>query len=101
MTFLLVAIIFAQMFVLGWVAWVLGDVLSYARETHTQVMLIKRTRRTRQTQASMQSGTEPSEKQLVNLGRASRNKRVVVGGDPDSPLYQEMSRGIAGDDHNE
>lgn len=48
--------------------------------------------RTRIGQASMQSGAITEEQELKRLGRTSQAKRVVVGGDDESPMKQAMAR---------
>ena len=101
LTAVLIAIILLQFGINVWVAWVLSDVRQYQRETFREVMRIKRTRRTRQTRASMRNGVETQEHKLVELGRATQGKRVVVGGDPESELYQALSRRVAKGENDE
>ena len=46
----------------------------------------------RMSRAGMQSGATSEEQLLRRLGRASVGRRVVVGGDPDSELNQNLEQ---------
>lgn len=94
LTAVLISLILIQLGLFGWVAWKLSDLMAYARETRTEVTGIRLNTSTRQSRASIQSGVEAPEKELVRLGRASRGRRVVVGGDPDSQLSQELTHSL-------
>lgn len=48
--------------------------------------------RTRATQASMQSGAITNEQVARKLGRSSVSKRVVVGGEDEAILNQQLNR---------
>lgn len=76
---------------LAWVGWKLNYIVTYARETHREVMEVKLHTRTRQNKVSVQSGPKSQEQLLSKLGRASSARRVVVGGDPDSELNQNIN----------
>lgn len=89
---ILLTIITIQAALSVWMIWKMTDLTEYARATHTEVMRIKRRNRTRQARAGMRNGVAPPEKKLVELGRAAKGRRVVVGGDPESPLYQALDR---------
>jgi hypothetical protein len=47
--------------------------------------------------ASVQSGAVSEEQQLRRLGRASQARRIVVGGDDDSQLNQELNQQLGGE----
>lgn len=66
-----------------------------------RVEKLRLTRRTRQNKAVMRDGAVSPERQLVRLGRASKGRRVVVGGDPDSQLALDLWKGVPHDDDGE
>ena len=46
---------------------------------------------------SVQSGPVTDDQRLRRLGRSTRAKRVVVGGEVDSPLHTNLSKQVSGD----
>lgn len=69
----------------------LGDCLQYCRETQTKLNDVSKQVHTRQSVVSVQSGPVTQEQQLARLGRHSVGRRVVVGGDEDSQLHQNLT----------
>lgn len=58
--------------------------------------------RSRITTAAVRTGADGEEqhlRQMRRLGRATRAKRIVVGGDPDSEQYAALNRTVR-DDHD-
>src|SRR6478609_1129469 len=47
----------------------------------------------------VQSGAVSDEQKLEELGRLSRGKRIVVGGDDDSQLNRDLTTTTEGSDH--
>lgn len=67
------------------------------RATEKQNMTLDNLRlrtRTRQADLATRLKPETEEDVLTRVGRTTRAKRVVVGGDPDSELNQQMNRGL-------
>lgn len=61
---------------------------------------LRLTGRTRQTTAVMRTGAVSEERELVRLGRATKGRRIVVGGDHDSSLFENLTRGVPGLDRD-
>lgn len=58
-----------------------------------EVRELRVTSRARVGSFKVQSGARSEERSLQRLGRASSGKRIVVGGEDDSPLNQKLTRG--------
>jgi hypothetical protein len=54
-----------------------------------------------QKKAVLRDGVLTNEREMTRLGRATRSKRIVVGGDPDSGLNEALSRGMSDDTDND
>lgn len=91
---LVAALVIVAVFGFSAMVMILRDVREYARGTHKAVMDVKRQVHTRQSRASMQSGATTDEQRLTRLGRASAARRVVVGGELDSQLYQDLDHSL-------
>lgn len=91
MTVLIVALLIAILGVLMVMLGVLFDMRRSAYDTVTEVRDLRLTSRTRVSRASVQSGVADPERKLVRLGRATKSRRVVVGGDGDSDLNRVLS----------
>lgn len=63
-------------------------------DNNEKLNALRLTSRTRQSKATMRNGAVSEERELVRLGRSSKGRRVVVGGDPDSVLAQNLMRGV-------
>lgn len=55
---------------------------------------LRLTSRARISTTSMQSGEVTDEQKLTRMGRSTYGKRVVVGGDEESPLHTNLSRTV-------
>lgn len=69
----------------------LSDLATVLRDAEEEVRQLRIHSRARVSRAAVQSGAATEEQSLVRLGRASVGRRVVIGGDPDSHLNQQLT----------
>lgn len=95
MTALVVGLLIIICGLLCAILWKLSDVLSYERESYTELQTIKRHQLNPRTRIggpiAVQSGEVSEEQHLARLGRASSARRIVVGGDHDSQLNNDLA----------
>lgn len=72
-------------------------VVKVTKNLHGEMRELRLTSRARISQTKVRSGAVTDEETLVRLGRASKAKRVVVGGDPDSNLHTNLSTRLPGE----
>jgi hypothetical protein len=72
----------------------LRAVLAATQENNAKLDALRLSGRTRQSKAAIRTGVVSEERELVRLGRTSKGRRVVVGGDPDSILTENLMRGV-------
>lgn len=83
---------------LGAILWALWVLIGETRASRHRLAAIERHQlnpRTRITRAVMDNGPPTVEKDMWKAGQIARGKRTVVGGEPDSDLYQSLARGVA------
>lgn len=73
------------------------DGVKATRQNTDEVQDLRLTSRARISTAVMRSGEVSEERKLTRLGRASKARRVVIGGDDDSQLSSDLRRGVTSD----
>lgn len=93
-TLLMVILIVSVLFV-GLVGVRYMKTLTQSLDNNTQETRdLRLTSRTRIAQAKVRNTPVTDTQRLVRLGRDTQAKRVVVGGDPTSPLHTNLSRSV-------
>jgi hypothetical protein len=77
-----------------YVGRLLSEFTSAVKNNSHELRDLRLTSRTRISDAAVRSGPLSEERLLTRLGRASKSSRVVVGGDADSQLNQDLLRGV-------
>lgn len=65
-------------------------VVASNREVVEELRQLRLSSRARVKTMSVQSGARTEEQELVRMGRATRAKRVVFGGDPEAPQFTNL-----------
>ena len=86
--------------VAGLIVRALRSLEAAVREVGSSVDGLRLNSRARVNTASVRNGPQTDEAVLVRLGRSTRARRVVVGGEEGSPLHTHLSRSLSrpGDD---
>lgn len=98
MTEILLLLILVVLCVIAVGLWRLSD---EANRLTANVNQLRMSGRTVQKTAIMRDGELTEERSLTRLSRATKGRRIVVGGDEDSPLHQDLIRGMSRDDDDE
>lgn len=72
----------------------LGELVLAQQDTATEIRELRLKARTRIAQADMTASPLSEEAQLARMGRSTRAKRVVVGGDEASELHTALTRQV-------
>jgi hypothetical protein len=82
---------------LGVSAWLGVEIRKMSRFVETLIQETRTLRlisRTRVKTISVRNGPVTEESRIRRLGRSSAAKRIVYGGDPESPLHTNLSRSL-------
>jgi hypothetical protein len=76
--------------------WAICEIRAAVLEVANEVKILRVDSRARISTAKMRNTPETEESKLIRLGRATRAKRVVVGGDPESRQFINVFINVGG-----